>query len=227
MSLTPSRKRKQLQENINCLCVSLSVLLHLSKWGTYRTRQLLLSFSAVWEYFLQAKIHIDFLIRIRKVPRLEISLTLCASSNNEVSSSFCDCRVSSSQGRASAFSHVWIQPPYVFFCNVESLNLRPYLTSVMVWSSIPSWSRYYVEGFPWTETQAGRLGDTLSTGWQLTQDRAIENVSAWSSASKCISHLNSSSKGQVASTNHTQHLLMFAEEHWTCRFNHVLNLLSS
>lgn len=133
MCLTSSRMRKQLQENINCLCVSLSVLLHLSKCGTYRTRRLLLSFSAVWEYFLQAKIHIDFLIRIRKVPCLEISLTLCASSNNEVSSSFCDCCMSSSQGRSSAFSHVWIQPPYVcFFCNVVSLNLRPYLTSVIV-----------------------------------------------------------------------------------------------
>lgn len=31
MSLTSSKMRKQLQENINCLCVSLSVLLHLSK----------------------------------------------------------------------------------------------------------------------------------------------------------------------------------------------------
>lgn len=155
MSLTSSRMRKQLQENINCLCVCLSVLLHLGKWGTYRTRRLLLSFSAVWEYFLQAKIHIDFLIRIRKVPCLEISLTLCASSNNEVSSSFCDCCVSSSQGRSSAFSHVWIQPPHVFFfffCNVVSLSVCPYLTSVIVWSSIPSWNHYHVEGFPWADS---------------------------------------------------------------------------
>lgn len=145
MSLTPSRMRKQLQENINCLCVSLSVLPHLSKWGTYRTRRLLLSFSAVWEYFLQAKIHIDFLIRIRKVPRLEISLTLCASSNNEVSSSFCDCRVSSSQGRASAYFPCLNSVSLCFLpqCGIfkltslfnlsDGLKLYPFLQSLLCW----------------------------------------------------------------------------------------------
>ena len=48
-------------------------------------KRLLLSFPAVWEYFLEAKIHIDFLMNLRKVTCLEISFARpgCSASSNE------------------------------------------------------------------------------------------------------------------------------------------------
>lgn len=109
----------------------------LNKFSAYKMRRLLLSFPAIREYFLQAKIHIDYFMSLRKVTCLEISFAQLHALLPVRRFLLVMCLLCA-QLPGMGYHLSLCLNPFSWFSTTECLyNHHPILLSIVVWTPIP------------------------------------------------------------------------------------------